>query len=415
MEPREEERYHRLVEELKGRGIDPEEVIRRLKEQRLETPSWGYSDSGTRFAVFPQPGAARNVHERLQDAAEVHKLTGICPSVALHIPWDAPEDGDYKALKQEAEELGIQIGSINPNLFQDPDYRFGSLAHPHDRVRQKALAHVEECIEIMKTTGSTVLSLWLADGTDYPAQDDLRARKRRLEESLRQVYEALPEEARLLLEYKPFEPAFYHTDIADWGMAYTFAQKLGPQAQVLVDLGHHLHGANVEHIVAFLLDEGKLGGFHFNDRKYADDDLTSGSINPYQVFLIYKEIVLAEDELGPQPIAYMIDQSHITKPKIEAMIQTVLQLQRLYAKALLIDRKALREAQDACDAVACEEILQQAFYTDVDPLLRRVRRELGCPPDPLQAYRQSGYFDRIARERRKPASAQQGWTAAQIQ
>lgn len=404
---RAEQRYQMLVTDLEQRGFDLEDIEASLKTQKIETPSWGYSNSGTRFATFPQLGAARNIHERLQDAAQVHRLTGICPAMALHIPWDAVED--YAALKQEAQELDLQIGTINPNLFQDADYQFGSLTHMDERVRQKALKHILACVEIMKQVGSSILSLWFADGTDYPGQDDFCQRKRWMEEGLRQVYAHLPGRARVLIEYKPFEPAFYHTDIADWGMAYVFSQKLGSQAQVLVDLGHHFQGANVEHIVAFLLDEAKLGGFHFNNRKYADDDLTSGSINPYEIFLIYKELVFAEKNKIPARIVYMIDQSHITKSKIEAMIQSVMNLQRLYAKALLIERKPLAEAQATRNAVDCERILQRAFNTDVEPLLQKIRQELGCADDPLEAYRQSGYWEKIVRERQGKLAGTRGW------
>ena len=303
-----------LWDTLAARGIDVAAVKAALKAQRIETPSWGYGNSGTRFKVFPWPGAARTIQEKLQDAAQVHRLTGIAPSVALHIPWDKVDD--WRALREYAASLGLTIGAINPNLFQDDAYRLGSLCHPDARVRRRAVAHILECCQICQETGSTLLSLWLADGTNYAGQDDLRARKHRLQEALAEVYAALPTGVRLLVEYKFFEPAFYHTDLPDWGLAYATCLKLGPQAQVLVDTGHHAHGTNIEYIVAILLDEGRLGGFHFNARKYADDDLIVGSVNPFELFLIFNELVAAEHSGDPtaaacaRNVAYMIDQSH---------------------------------------------------------------------------------------------------------
>lgn len=391
------EGYQALAESLARRGIDVAGVKARLKAQQIETPSWGYGNSGTRFGVFKQPGAARDVHERLADAAEVHHLTGVCPSVALHIPWDKVEDFD--ALKQEAARLGVRIGAINPNLFQDPTYELGSFGHRDPAIRTKALDHVRECIEVMRRTGSRLLSLWFADGTNYAGQADVVARKHWFEECLGQTHAALPDGTRMLVEYKFFEPAFYHTDIADWGMALAFARKAGPKAEVLVDLGHHPQGTNIEHIVAFLIDEGKLGGFHFNNRKYADDDLTIGSVNPYEVFLIYNEIVAASCRGAAPDIAYMIDQSHTIKPKVEAMIQSVLNIQASYARALLVDRAALAEARATDDAVRAEEVLRDAFDTDVRPLLAVARLELGAEADPLAAYRRSGYFAKVAAAR----------------
>ena len=280
--------YESLTDYLRERGIDVEAVEARLCAQVIETPSWGYGNSGTRFGVFKQQGAARDVHERLADAAKVHEVTGICRPVALHIPWDKVDD--YDALKAEAADLGVEIGAINPNVFQDPDYQFGSFGHRDLAVRQKALEHMEECAQIMRATGSKLMSLWFADGTNYPGQADLMQRKHFFEDCLRRTHDLLPDDARMLIEYKFFEPGFYHTDVADWGMALHFARAAGTRAEVLVDLGHHAQGVNIEHIVAFLLDEQCLGGFHFNNRKYADDDLTTGSVNLYEVFLIYREI-----------------------------------------------------------------------------------------------------------------------------
>jgi L-rhamnose isomerase/sugar isomerase len=396
-----------LAEVLSDQGIDVEGIKDKLKAQEIETPSWGYGNSGTRFGVFKQPGAARDVHERLSDAAQVHKMTGVCPGVALHIPWD--KVGDYDALQQEAAGLGVHIGAINPNVFQEYDYKLGSFGHRDPNVRQKALDHVYECIDIMQRTNSKVLSLWFADGTNYPGQDDIIERKRRFEECLGKTHAALPDDSRMLIEYKFFEPAFYHTDIADWGMALNFALKAGPKAEVLVDLGHHPLCTNIEHLVALLLDEERLGGFHFNNCKYADDDVTTGSVNLYEVFLIYHEILNAERRGTAANIAYMIDQSHIIKPKVEAMIQSVLNIQTAYARALLVDRAALAAAQAEDDTVAGEEILRNAYDVDVRPLLAVVREELGAETDPLGSYRQSGYFKHIAEDRQGELEGAASW------
>ncbi|AGL49999.1 sugar isomerase [Thermotoga maritima MSB8] len=379
-----------------------ERIFKELDELKFELPSWAFSDAGTRFAVFHEEGAARNVFERIEDAALVHRLTGCCPSVALHIPWDKVEN--WEELREFAEEKGLKIGAINPNLFQDPDYKYGSLTNPSEKIRKKAIAHVMECVDIAEKTGSKVISLWLADGTDYPGQDDFRSRKKRLEESLRYIYENMPADMYLLIEYKFFEPAFYHTDIPDWGMSYLLSEKLGERALVLVDLGHHPQGTNIEYIVATLLSEKKLGGFHLNNRKYADDDLTIASINPYEVFLIFKEIVFAkrDPELSDsaKKVVLMFDQAHITKPKILAMIQSVLIAQELFTKALLIDENRLREAQKNYDVVEAEEILLDAFRTDVRPILREYRRQKGLPEDPLRVFREEDYMEKRRRERR---------------
>lgn len=392
------EAYRVLADQLAARGVDVEAVKRALKAQRIETPSWGYADSGTRFKVFRQPGAARTTFEKLADAATVHRFTGVAPSVALHIPWDKVDD--YEELRAYADSLGIALGAINPNLFQDDAYKLGSLCHPDAAVRRQALEHMFECIEIAQTLGSKVISLWLADGTNYPGQDSFRARKHRLEESLRAAYEAMPAPMRLLIEYKFFEPAFYHTDLADWGTALLMAQKLGDRAQVLVDLGHHPLGTNIEQIVAYLIDEGRLGGFHFNNKKFADDDLVVGSINPYELFLIFNELVAGEsDPAVKMDVAYMIDQSLNVKPKIEATIQSVVNIQMAYAQALIVDRAALRAAQEAGSIIGGEELLLDAYRTDVRPLLAVVREEMGLQPDPLAAYRASGHYQQICAER----------------
>jgi len=395
------EGYEPLAERLTRQGIDLNRVKALLKAQQIETPSWGYGNSGTRFKVFAWPGAARNIYEKLADAAIVHKLTGVCPTVAVHIPWDKVDD--WQALCQYAAELGVRIGAVNPNLFQDDEYKLGSLCHPDASARRRAIAHVQECIEIARQVGSRIISLWLADGTNYPGQDDFRARKHRLQESLEEIYRALPADMRLLIEYKFFEPAFYHTDLPDWGVAYLMASRLGERAQVLVDTGHHPQGTNIEHIVALLLDEGKLGGFHFNNRKYADDDLIVGSINPFEMFLIFNELVAAAEDprtaTCAQNVAYMIDQSHNIEPKIEAMILSVMNIQTAYAKALLVNRARLREAQAAGEVLPAHRVLQEAYETDVRPLLEQVRIEMGLEPDPLEAFRRSGYAEKVARER----------------
>jgi L-rhamnose isomerase / sugar isomerase len=390
--------YRRLADRLSAGGIDLDRVQQRLKAQVIETPSWGYADSGTRFGVFPQAGSAVTIVEKLEDAAQVHRHTGIAPLVATHVLWDMADDP--AAVVQRARELGVQIGSINPNCFQDRDYWLGSITHSDPAVRQKAVDHMLWSVELGKQFDSDVLSLWFADGTDYPGQGDFRRRKRWAEESLKSVYDRMPSGMRMLVEYKPFEPGFYHTDLADWGMAYTMAKKCGDRAFVLVDLGHHLHGQNIEHLVAYLLDEGMLGGFHFNNRKYADDDLTVGSINPYELFLIYNELAKAEDERLPgPPVAYMVDQAFNTKKKIPGMIQTIMNIQAAYAKALIVDRKALAQAQAEGDVVLAEAALQEAYETDVTPLLKTVRAAMGVPEEPLKAYLASGYQQRIEQER----------------
>ena len=384
---------------LQEQGVTLDGVIAAMQQFSVETPSWGYGDSGTRFKVFHWPGAASNLREKLADAAQVQKVTGICPGVAIHIPWD--REDNWHAVKEFAGQLGLRIGAVNPNLFQDDAYRFGSLCHFDRAVREQAVAHVIECIHIAQEVGSSVISLWLADGTNYPGQDDLRRRRHRLLDSLQAIYAALPADMRLQIEYKFFEPSFYSTDLPDWGTSLLMAQKLGPQAEVLVDTGHHPQGTNIAQIVAQLLDEGRLGGFHFNDRRYADDDLIVGSQNPFELFCIFNEIVAAQAEGNANAgrIAYMIDQSHNIEPKIEAMIQSVLNIQTAYAKAVLVDRAALRAAQETGDVLEAYRVLQAAYETDVRPLLSEVRVRQGCNPDPIAAFRASGYAERVARER----------------
>jgi len=382
--------------------VDVEAVENRLRSQRIETPSWGYGNSGTRFKVFPQPGVPRDPFEKFEDAAQVHHLTGVCPSVAIHIPWDAVED--YGELKDHAESLGLRIGAVNPNLFQEVEYKLGSVCNPDPAVRRRATEHLLRCVEIGREVGSDVLSLWFADGTNYAGQDSFIERRHRMQECLSETYQAMPENMRMLLEYKFFEPAFYHTDLADWGTALTMCQKLGDRAEVLVDLGHHAQGVNVEHIVALLLDEDRLGGFHFNNRKYADDDLIVGSVNPFELFLIYVELIEAEESTR---IDYMIDQAHNIEAKIEAMILSVMNLQEAYAKALLVDRAALAEARHSGDVLRAHRVLLEAYATDVRPLCAKVREDLGASVDPISTFRESGYLERVVVERK--VGVQAGW------
>jgi L-rhamnose isomerase / sugar isomerase len=372
-----------------------EEVLSELRRLEIETPSWGYGNSGTRFHVYPWPGAARTVWERIDDAALVHQLTGCCPSVAIHVPWDRVDD--WGELRAYAEERGIRIGAVNPNLFGEDEYRLGSLCHPDASVRRRALDHCVECVEIAEQVGSSLVSLWLADGTNYPGQDDLRGRHARLAEGLETLYARLPEGMRLLVEYKFFEPAFYSTDLPDWGTAALLCRRLGPQAQVLVDTGHHPQGTNVEQIVALLLAEGLLGGFHFNNRKYADDDLIVGAIDPFELFRIMREIAAAGDDA--RGVAFMIDQSHNVEGKVDAMIQSVVNIQTAYAKALLVDTERLTAAQGEGDVLGAHRVLVDAFETDVRPLLRELREELGLAADPVEAFRAGGYAEQRVAER----------------
>jgi L-rhamnose isomerase/sugar isomerase len=368
---------------------------------RIELPSWGFANTGTRFGKFLQAAAASTLEEKFSDAGHVHALTGVCPTLALHVLWDLP-DGIASAaeIARLAAHYGVHAGSINPNLFQDQEYKHGSFGNPDPAVRQRARQHVLDSIAIAGAVGSRDISLWFADGSNYPGTANIRQRRQWFVENLQASHRALTADERLLVEYKPFEPAFYHTDIGDWGMALQLARAAGPQARVLVDTGHHYLSQNIEQIVAWLLAEGMLGGFHFNDRRYADDDLTLGSIDPYQVFRIFHEIRSYAHDTGAEPdIAYMVDQSHNLKGKIEAMIQTVCVAQELYAKAALVDHDALAAAQRRADLVRAEGILQDAFATDVRPAIREWRTAHRLPADPQQAFRDSGYLERITRER----------------
>jgi L-rhamnose isomerase / sugar isomerase len=394
-----EQHARSLLDEVADQGRDPQALLESMMSLRIEVPSWGFADTGTRFGKFLQPAAAKTTAEKFEDAAEVHRRTGICPTVAIHVLWDFPKGWDPQVAVR-AKQLGVKIGSIAPNLFQDQCYKFGSLANPDAQIRGRAVQHCLDSIEIAKKAGNTALSLWLGDGTNYPGQDDIRARKRRLTDCLKQIHAAMPEEMTLLVEYKPFEPAFYHTDIADWGMAYIFSRQAGPRAKVLVDFGHHFPGQNIEQIVGWLIDENMLGGFHFNDHKYADDDLTFSSIDPYAAFRVFHEIISASQQAGsPIDIAYMIDQSHNLKPKIAAMIQTVTMIHELFAKALLVDRRKLADAQARGDIVAAETTLRDAFFSDTRPLVGYARTKMGLAPDALAEHEASGYVARAAKER----------------
>ena len=382
-----------------------------LDALECELPSWGFSNTGTRFRVFPQPGTPRNTWEKLDDAATVHRYTGASGVVSLHIPWDRVDD--YAQLADYARQRGLRIGAINSNTFQDEDYRLGSLAHPDRQVRAKAAQHLLECCTIVEATSSHALKVWLGDGTNYPGQDDFRARKRRLEAALTEVHDALPVAARLLVEYKFYEPAFYHTDIQDWGMALLLARAAGDRARVVVDLGHHAHGVNIEQIVAILLDEGRLGAFDLNDRKYGDDDLIAGSINPYQLFLIFNELASAaagDDAAAStaRSTVFMIDQCHNVEPKIPAMIRTVMTLQEQWVKAHLVDRRALADAQAGGDILAANSCLKDAYDTDVRPLIARWRAARGLAEDPLAAYLASG--EPAAREQARRDGVPAGWS-----
>jgi L-rhamnose isomerase / sugar isomerase len=386
---------------------DTSAVKAALAEQQIELPSWAFGNSGTRFKVFAQPGVPRTPFEKLEDAAQVHAFTGVAPSVALHIPWDKVDD--FAELTRYAVDLGVRIGTINSNVFQDDDYMLGSIANPDPRVRRKALDHLLECVDVMDATGSRDLKLWFADGTNYPGQDSIRGRQDRLADGLAGVYQRVGTHQRLLLEYKLFEPAFYSTDVPDWGTAYAHCLTLGERASVVVDTGHHAPGTNIEFIVAFLLREGKLGGFDFNSRFYADDDLMVGAADPFQLFRILHEVVRADALRPGAGIAFMLDQCHNIEPKIPGQIRSVMNVQEATAKVLLIDDEALDLAQRSGDVLGANAVLMDAYNTDVRPLLAEVRADLGLDPDPMSAYLRSGYAEKIVAAR--VGGAQAGWGA----
>jgi L-rhamnose isomerase / sugar isomerase len=386
---------------IDGAGVvelEAKRVWSALDGFRIEVPSWGFANTGTRFGKFVQGGAATTIEEKFCDAAEVNALTGASPTIALHVLWDLPGGkADVPAIRGLEKKYGVKSGSINPNLFQDVEYKYGSIANPSAEIRSNALAHLLDSVEIGRELGSDI-SLWIADGSNYPGTQSIRKRIGWMEEVLTATHAALGDDQRMLVEYKPFEPAFYHTDIADWGMALELTRRAGPKAKVLVDTGHHHQGTNIEQIVTWLLHLGELGGFHFNDRKYADDDLTLGSIDPYQVFRIFHEILSVTEE-ERSTVAYMIDQSHNLKGKVEAMVQTVVTAQELYAKAALVDRVRLAELQNSCQLVAAEECFRSAFWQDVRPIVREWRVARGLPADPLKALVESGYVERITQVR----------------
>jgi L-rhamnose isomerase/sugar isomerase len=380
-------------------GREREQVFAALDSFRIEVPSWGFANTGTRFGKFTQGGAATTIEEKFADAGQVNALTGASPTIALHVLWDLPKGkGDVAEIRRLEKQYGVKSGSINPNLFQDQEYKYGSIANPSAEIRGNALAHLLDSVEIGRELGATDVSLWIADGSNYPGTQSVRRRIEWMQEVLKLTHDALGEGQRMLVEYKPFEPAFYHTDIADWGMALEMARNAGPKAKVLVDTGHHYQGTNIEQIVAWLLHLDALGGFHFNDRKYADDDLTLGSIDPYQVYRIFHEILSAsaEERAG---IAFMIDQSHNLKGKLEAMVQTVVTAQELYAKAALVDREKLAGLQQECKLVEAEECFRGAFWTDVRPIVKEWRIARGLPVEPLKALKESGYIEKITAER----------------
>ena len=378
-----------------------------LRSQRIETPSWAYGNSGTRFRVFPQEGVPRTAYEKIEDAAAVHRFTGVAPSVALHIPWDAVDD--YADLARYAADLGVTLGTVNANVFQDMDYKLGSVCHPDAGVRRKALDHLLACVDIMDATGSRDLKLWFADGTNYPGQDSIRERQDRLAEALQATYDRLGDDQRMLLEYKLFEPSFYTMDVPDWGTAYAHCLHLGDKAQVVIDTGHHAPGTNIEFIVAVLLRAGKLGGFDFNSRFYADDDLMAGAADPFQLFRIMHELAQV-DAVGPESgIAYMLDQCHNIEPKVQAVIRSVMNVQEATAKALIVDAEALATAQREGDVLGANGVVMDAYNTDVRPMLARLREDMGLDPDPVAAYKRSGYAEQIVKNRVGGDAA--GWGA----
>jgi len=388
---------------LQDKGIDTAIVLETLKDQVIELPSWAVGNSGTRYGVFREDGAARDIWDKIDDCAQIQNVVGVCPVMASHVLWDVTDDGRYEPVRDYAMARGLKIGTVHPNTFMGQQFKLGSICSPDPSVRQSTIDHFIDCVRITREMGSKVIGIWLADGTNYPGQDHLRSRKQRMFEGLKALYEAMDEDMTLAVEYKFFEPGFYTTDLMDWGMSYMMCSRLGERAKVLVDVGHHSQGANIEHIVSILLDEGKLGGFHLNDRKYADDDLMAGTINPLQLFLVYDQIVDAA--LDPanreqvEQIVYMLDQSHNVEPSIEGIIQSVMNTQTAYAKSLLVEHDKLHAAQAAGDVVLANRLLMEAYEMDVQPLLKKVRVEMGCDPDPIIAYRESGYAQKIAEER----------------
>jgi L-rhamnose isomerase/sugar isomerase len=401
-----EKQIDTLTDVLDARGIDVATVVQLLKQQVIELPSWSVADSGTRYGVFRQKGAARTIWEKVDDCAEIQRVVGICPVMASHVNWDRTDDGYYEPVRDYAAAHGLRIGTVHPNTFLGQEFRLGSICSPLASVRESTIAHFVDCVRITREMGSKAIGIWLADGTNYPGQDHLRTRKHRLWDGLKALHDAMDPDMTLFVEYKFFEPGFYTTDLMDWGMSLLVCQRLGPRAKVLVDLGHHAQGVNIEHIIAILLDEGKLGGFHLNARKYGDDDLMAGSINPLELFLIYDQLVDAT--LDPttaecaNQVSYMLDQSHNIEGSMEGIIQSVMNAQTAYAKALLVDRAALRAAQEAGDVILANRTIMDAYETDVQPLIKQARVEMGREPDPILAFRAGGYLQRAAEVRIGP-------------
>lgn len=398
-----ERQYEVLASILSDKGTDVKAVKGKIKSLVVELPSWAVGNSGTRYGVFRQPGAARSIWEKVDDCAEVQRVVGICPVMASHVNWDKTDDGRYEPVRDYASSKGLRIGTVHPNTFLGQQFKLGSVCNPFEDVRQSSVDHFIDCVRITREFGSKAIGIWLADGTNYPGQDHLRSRKHRLHEGLGALYEAMDPNMTLYVEYKFFEPGFYHTDLMDWGMSFAVCSRLGPRAKVLVDVGHHPMATNIEHIVAILLDEEKLGGFHLNGRKYADDDLMAGTTNPLELFLIFDQIIDAS--LDPATaetannVCYMLDQSHNIEGSLEGIIQSLMNTQTAHAKALLVDRAKLRAAQEAGDVILANRTLMEAYETDVQPLLKQVRTEMGRHPDPIVAFRESGYLTEIADER----------------
>lgn len=398
-----EQRYHELANRLTERGVDVPWVLHSLMSQVIELPSWAVGNSGTRYGVFRQAGAARNIWDKIDDCAEIQRMVGICPVMASHVNWDVTDDGKYEPVRDYAAERGLRIGTVHPNTFIGQQYRLGSICSPFEEVRRNTIEHFIDCVRITREMGSHSIGMWLADGTNYPGQDNFRERKQRMLEGLKALYDAMDPDMTLLVEYKFFEPGFYTTELMDWGISLLMCSKLGERAKVLVDIGHHASNVNIEHIIAILLDEQKLGAFHLNARKYADDDLIAGSINPLELFLIYDQLVAGalDPVIGAaaKRVTYMLDESHNIEGSIEGIIQSVMNCQTAYAKALIVERAALREAQAQGDVLGANRVVMRAFETDVQPLIQHVRVQMGREPDPLLAYRASGYAQKIAQAR----------------
>lgn len=395
-----EQKMSLLNEDLENRNIDVDDVKSAVKNMIIELPSWSVGNSGTRYGTFRDKGAARSVWDKIDDCAEIQRVLGICPVMASHVLWDVTEDGKYTPVREYAEKKGMRIGTVHPNTFSGQELRFGSLCSPIKEVRDQTAQHFKDCVKMAREMNSKVIGVWVADGTNYPGQDSLRERKDRLYEGLKVLYDELDDDMEMVLEYKPFEPFFYTSDVQDWGMAKLMCDKLGDKAKVLVDLGHHLAGVNIEQIISILLDEGKLGGFHFNNRRYADDDLILGTVNPLEIFMIFKEIVDARADGIDADITYMLDQSHNIEPSIEGIIYSVMNIQTAYVKALIIDRKSLKEAQAKNDVIKTNQIIMEAFNTDIEPLIATCRLEMGLTDtDPMNNYRNSGWAKKIAESR----------------